>query len=412
MVEQVQKKLSENDRRVLLLIYEHRCLREDLIHKYVYAEENIKRGFAIKRLERLIEAKLIECIDYDEEFPALFLTNSGIRIVRELFPREIASLTKKENQKLTAADLRIVPVNINHQMHLNRFALEMRKALRDVPHKYYDEKYMPVTSQYMMADGMIELDDRILLLETDMGTERAARFAQKWDSYRSFLQDKGEHYRNKKIEMYFILEGMKRPAQRILTVTQSLMSYLSVYVGIDFEVFINTPEELKEVILNNLNRKQMESTECLREQGFLVSHSEFLKTIDLPNAAYIRKLTEQRKIQIVNGKPQEYIVEDWNDGRISVLKNLMYFQQISAKIKTYAKRKIPYVVIVPSEKNLNKLLRTMNILQPEDLYFTTKNRLQGNSWAAALFRFDQLGNLSHYKDADLKEQIHERRFAI
>ena len=410
MEAQILAKLSDFDKRALLSIYEHRCLNEDMLYKYVYLEKDVHRSYTTRRVNRLEELNLIEQIDYNNEFPALFLTNTGIRVVRMAYPREIAALTKTEGKLLTASDLRIGSVNINHQMHLNQFALETCSMMQGVPHKYFDEKYMPVASQYMMADGMIELENRVLFLETDMGTERSGRLAQKWESYRSFLKDKGAYYQNKRIEVYFILEGLKNPIQRILTVSKSVLSYLADYIGKDFEIYINTPDFLRQVILNSMQKSEISCARNLRETGFLVSHSNFLDEINLPNAIYIRKINEQRKIQIVEGKAQEYIVEEWSDTRMSVLNTLLSFQKKQARIKEYAKRKISYIIVVPSEKEIVRILKALDMIQPDDLLFTTQNRLEGNEWAAALFRFDQLGNLYHFKDAGLKELIHERRY--
>lgn len=103
------------------------------------------------------------------------------------------------------------PANINQQIHLNKFGLEFEEYAREnIEYEYFDEKFMPPASDFMMQDGMISLPDRLLFLEMDMGTEAAKRLSPKWNSYRIFLNSPKAYYQNKSITMFFILDGMLR----------------------------------------------------------------------------------------------------------------------------------------------------------------------------------------------------------
>ena len=203
-----------------------------------------------------------------------------------LFGDRLKKLYKPGSQNTalpTCFDLKMHPANINHQMHLNQFGLEFEDYARgDAAYTYYDEKFMPPASDFIMPDGMIVLPERILFLEMDMGTERVKRLAQKWNSYRMFLNSPKAFYEKKPITMFFLLAGVKRLSYRQKSVMRSLMTYLNGRVNGEFEAYIETPEMCHEILQTRYLSAGTEMAgaeksvlDCLRAKyGFTLTHKE------------------------------------------------------------------------------------------------------------------------------------------
>lgn len=265
---------------------------------------------------------------------------------------------------------------------------------------------MPPASESLMPDAVIELQDCFLFLEMDMGTEFTNRLEQKWNSYRSFLNYPSDFYRKKPVIVLFILEGIKRPEARSNIITAGLFRHIGDRINGNFEVYVNVPEALHEVIktrLFHLESKQNAPiySDLRKNHSFLLSRfQEFV---------YIRKLNAEGKVLAIGGKLQEFLFDIWLDGRLSMLQNILYFNRISAKIRSSAGRALAYVVVVPSEKWIHNILKSVKLIQPPNIYFTTPTRLSGERWPEALFVIDQLNNLLHYKDDSLQETVYERR---
>lgn len=421
--EQIIKRLSDEDREGMLSIYQHRCLDERLLYQYFYSKADIKQAYTNTHIKDLISYRLLEELDYGQSFPALFLTTKGVETVKFLYGDGLKRLYKYGDESISlpmASDLKMNRKNVNHQMHLNHFVLEFESYAKGKTFfRYYDEKFMPPASDFMMPDGMLELSGCFLFLEMDMGTESSGRLAQKWNSYRSFLNSPGFFYQEKPIVMLFILDGVSNPDVRKKNVAASLFGYIADRVNGQFEVYIDAPAALHEIIQTHLIALEPESscseTEVYKDirqtQGFLLSKPAFLTQVDAPFEFYIRKLNDQKKILTINGRPQEFLLDIWLDGRLSVLRNLVFFNRLSRQIVSMTKRPLSYLVVVPSEKWALTVLRIINSPQPQGVYFTTPTRLSACNWEGALFYIDQLGNLMHFTDASLKDMVHERRMA-
>lgn len=421
--EQIIRRLTDEDKKVLLSIYVHRCLDESLLYKHFYSVVDVRRAYAAHQIQEMIGYRLLNEIDYGREFPALFLTTAGVETVKYLFYDKISSLYKAKGEMAhlpNASDLSITTRNINHQMHLNGFALDFEAyAAGKVYYTYYDEKFMPPASEFMMPDGMIELPNCYLFLEMDMGTENTQRLAQKWSSYRSFLNSPGFFYQEKPIVVLFIIEGMKNINVRRDNIVASLLSHIADRINGQFEVYIDGAEVLHEILKSQLLAWDTEwSAEMsavyrnLRHNhGFAISTPGFLSQLDAPFGTYIRKLNEQKKILVINGRPQEFLFDVWLDGRLSILRTILHFGRLSGQVKSIASRLIPYLVVLPSEKWASTALQVMGCPQPSSVFFTTPARIAACNWAEALFSLDQLGNLVHYADASLVKPVHERRLA-
>ena len=415
------QKLSPEDKLSLLSIYQHRCLDEALLRQYIYTHEGTQGCSVAEQIDLLAEYRLLEKVDYNQQYPALFLTTLGVETVKTIFSDELEGLYRFENGKKAlplSSALKMHPKIINHQMHLNSFAMELESyAKRKGFFRYFDEKFMPPASNFLMPDGMAELQDCYIFLEMDMGTEAGGRLAQKWNSYRTFLNAPKGFYQRKPVVMLFILDGVKNVNLRKRNIASGLLTHIADRINGRFEVYIGGVESLHKIVKANLLECQNGLSEqinpvCADIQNthkFLISNPSFLKQLDNPYAFYIRNLNKDGRISVIDGRPQEFLLDIWLDGRLSVLRNFLYYQRSLMQVEKSVGRKIPYLIVVPSIKDACFIIKTTGIYQVPEIFFTTPDRLSTKSWPEALFCIDQLGNLEHFKDKSLYATVHERR---
>ncbi|MDE7246239.1 MAG: replication-relaxation family protein [Oscillospiraceae bacterium] len=293
--------MTPADKAALLAVYQHRCLSKDLLSKYLYGPAGLPGEIACHKIDAMLLDGLLEPVRYGEgeKLEAFFLTTLGVKTVESIYGNELFQMYKrgKANVRLPGyASLIMTPTNINHQMHLNQFGLEFESYTKGLsPYRYYDEKFMPPASDFMMPDGMIELPDRLLFLEMDMGTESSGRLAQKWNSYRMFLNDPKGFYQGRPVTMLFLIEGVKNPRLRQQNTMRVLMRHLGNRVRDGFEAYFDTPENCHRIIQTKflsadtpMKAERERILKMLQDiHGFIVSRPSFLKQIDLADGFYI-----------------------------------------------------------------------------------------------------------------------------
>lgn len=406
--------LSEQDIVVLESVYAHRCLDERLAHQYIYASTAKRQGFSHDRLMELVRLRLLEPVAYGKEHPALFLSTLGIEALRHL--SESKGQAPVGGDLKTAYELKMKPQSINHQMSLNAFAMEFEHRIKGkARYQYLDAKFMPHCSDTMAPDGMLVLSDRLILLEQDMGSERASHLSLKWNNYRSFLSNPGEFYRDKQITMLFILDGVRVVTKRRATVCSTLYKMLLDRIDGRFEVFADTPQALQEVLTQMLNthicpEEKTRAMGALRAlHGLSVSEAAFSPYLNMAYDGYVRKLNPQRKVAVQNGRAQEFLLDFWMDGRLSVLHKIAYHSRYSLQFSSKMRRGIAYLVIVPDEKWLGGVIRQNAIRSAKDVFFTTVERLEKKALPEALFQIDEAGCLYHFDSFSLGVPVFERR---
>lgn len=412
--------LSEEDIAFLFSIYRHRCLDEDIAYRYFYSSVNVRRSYTTQRIASLLSFKLLEEVDYEKEYPALFLTTLGVLYVRALSEKagRDAALCKGKYDWVTAKELKMGRSSLNHQMHLNNFALNFEKyAKENVEYTYYDGKFMPPASNFMMPDAMVDLPDCYLFLEMDMNTETSQSLLKKWESYRTFLNDPSEFYCQKQIIMLFIMENVSRVDYRRKTITNSIVTYIIDRINGQFDCYVGTPNELHNIIKSQIlgwdtPEKAVEDAACRalnNNFGFSVSSPTFLKGLDATFDLYIRRLSPDRKIEVINKRPQEFLVTLWLDNRASVVRTILNYRKLSSQITQITKRPIALLLIVPSENWVHRQLKQLGVSQPNNVFFTTPARLSSCNWEEAVFTIDIIGNLAHFTDKSLTDYVHERK---
>ena len=408
--------IKDEDKEFMLMLYLHRCLNLKLAAAYVYQNHRDPELYTEKRILYLLRLGLIL-----EREGAFFLSTTGVNHVKRWYEDKLLDSYKpgKENKVLPkSGDLRICSRNINHQLHLNKFALELKSYTPpQIPYAYFDEKFMPPAGNFIMPDGMYEVGRDILFLEMDMGTESAKRLAQKWDSYRMFLNDPKAYYADKKISMFFIIEGMTQPQVRARNVITHMFKFLGDRFANNFECYVNAPEQCHEIIKGNFFKMDTplrnDAANCIelmtKQYGFTISKPGFFSELHGSFGAYARKHAGQNKIQIIDGHPQEFIFDIWLNGRLSILRNIFFWEKFSAEITKRVGREMRYLIIVPSEAWILFLIKCMKINMPDGICFSTFDRLKCGYLPKAFFTIDRLLNIVHFSDHSYSHTIHEKR---
>lgn len=415
--------MSSVDKMVLQSIYQHRCLNEDLLYQFFYRKMDASRTFAARKIRWMLQKGLIEPVEYGEDFPALFLTTLGIETYRYLFniPKEIMDLDtgKMKNALRLAGSLKMKPNNLRHQMALNQFELAFEEqAAGEIAFTYQDEKFLDLYT-VIRPDGLIQFNQVDLFLEMDMSTEKSDALLSKWNHYREFLKSREYRYKDRKTIVLFILNSVQMAEQRRQTVLSTLQIGLLDALDSCFEIYVDTPEKLLDLIFNRLAPNSVRFSQSIAaltkdiadRHGFICSSSAFMDEIAPYTEffAYIRKLNFNRRILVQDGRPQEFLLDVFWDRPLSVLKKIVYYNHMSAAMLKHLSRKIPYLVVLPEENSFYTELKLMRGMDYSDIYFTTSERLRQMDFPEALVQYDAMGNLFHFTDYGLQQRVFERK---
>lgn len=414
--------MTDEDKLVLQAVYNHRCLNEDLMYEFFYKKKNISRGYAARRVRWLRQHDLLRPVEYGEDFPALFLTTFGIETYRYIYdiPKEIydAESGKSKRTLRLSKELLMRPNNLRHQMALNRFALTFDdRAGERFEYTYQDEKFVNLYTT-IRPDGLISMMNTDIFLEMDMASERKDALLSKWNHYRAFLKSKEYREKNKKMVMVFIINNVKDAERRRNLVLSTMQLGLLDLLDDCFEVYVDTPERLMDIVFNKVTPGSIGGalglqslTNCLMSQHrFISSSGEFLKKMfpETEFYSYIRKLNEKKKILTQDGRPQEFLLDAFWDRPMSVLNKLLYYNRVGAVMTRELKRRVPYLVVAADERELYNDLKVVQAIDCSNIYFTTLERLQKSSFPEALFQFNSLGSIFHFEDFALEKRIYER----
>lgn len=415
--------MGSMDKMVLQSIYQHRCLNEDLLYQFFYRKMDASRTFAARKIRWMLQKGLIEPVEYGEDFPALFLTTLGIETYRYLFniPKEIMDLDtgKMKNALRLAGSLKMKPNNLRHQMALNQFELAFEeRAAGEIAFTYQDEKFLDLYT-VIRPDGLIQFNQVDLFLEMDMSTEKSDALLSKWNHYREFLKSREYRYKDRKTIVLFILNAVQMAEQRRQTVLSTLQTGLLDALDSCFEIYVDTPENLLDLIFNRLAPNSVNFSKSIAaltkdiadRHGFTCSSSSFMDEIAPYTEffAYIRKLNFNRRILVQDGRPQEFLLDVFWDRPLSVLKKIVYYNHMSAAMLKHLSRKIPYLVVLPEENSFYTELKLMRGMDYSDIYFTTSERLRQMDFPEALVQYDAMGNLFHFTDYGLQQRVFERK---
>lgn len=403
--------LDELDFRALIDMYHKRCLNEELLDAFVFFEQDEFEMTTIERIERLISHNLITPVEYKGKQVTYFLTNDGVSLAKYQLVHD--SRYKTSEIQKHASDLQMSPVIIAHQTALNRFSYNITKWARDnnLAHTYQDQIFAPNLSKSMMTDGLFFLEDEILLLETDTGTENIKDLRVKWTNYSTFLNNPADAYKDKNLKVLFILENVENGQCRRISVFSAIHGMLCSKLGHNFEIYAGTPEELFWMLNKEYVALEKSVVSVLKKnQGFEVQDANFASQqgeLEFDSYIYLDGGTEG--VLNADGRLQEYLVDFWLDFRASILNKIQYYGTVTRKMNQTLGRTMGYVVVVPNERFIAQLIKKANLDIAENVFFTTEGRLKRNPWHKALFQVNLSQHIYNFENSSLLTPVYQKR---
>ena len=427
------EKLSSVEIQSLYSIYLHRCLT----YKQIFKLHFLKTFESVKDFENIILSKwiqlgLVKKIYFKHNNYVLFLTTRGVDILKIEydFPSNLLDNNKQVIQRgyFRANELEMHPRLINHQVHLNQFVLDFKRYcnVTDKQYstnlynklKYSDEKHI---SSYagIRPDGLLSLMDIDFFVEMDMSTESKKQLEEKWENYRRYLSSisfQSTRAENK-IIVLFVIENSKDLEKRKnlvkLTASQILLDkFDSQY----FDLYVGSSKELLNIIFNDI----LPSFECrslnqnnllsvFAKEDFLVSHGYNIKQRfeNIEYDYYIRKTNKDGTLKIENGRPIEFLVDDYRIGPMSVLNRIEYHMKNNALFKVSYKRDIPLLIICNSIYDIFNDLELLDFSFDTNslIYFVIMDEIMDKTIDKCIFQIDNLGNVYKFKDYSLKTKL-------
>lgn len=421
---QIYKKLSENDMELLYHLYLYRCLTFEQAKTFIYHSNENPQTFYHNEITPLLEADVVEELEYKPNEYVLFLTTNGVDIVRENreIPLEIFNSDTKIVKRgyYRAGELKLKPRLVNHQVHLNQFVLEFQQKAKElgIKWKYFDEKY---ASQYftIRPDGLIQIFDTDFFLEMDMGTESKKQLFDKWDNYRDFVRSGEFTNRERNIVVLFITENVKNKEARKELVHYTVAEKLLDLLEDSFDMVVGSKDELLSIMLDiivpnihGVDEKKEKRKQTLSEKhDFKVDDAQPLRKAlnDMDYEFYIRKTApNSNHIATEYGRLQEYVLDDYSYEPLAVLNRIQYHKKSASIFHMKFKRKIPYIVISENIEHLWRDLNLANVPFEDDVFFTTLERLETLPFHQALFQFDSEGNPQGFLNSGLEERLVEQ----
>ncbi len=428
------RQLTQEDRKLLVTIYEHRCVNTDLAWRYCYRQAGYPPSQVRDRLLKLSRPlDLLRPVPYEDRTAARkfrsgpdtawFLTRRGmgvLRLITGMNPR--GSRGERQEGTCTArrpSELLIGGWGIPHQMGLNRFVLAFKAGAGGRSYVYYDRLYMPPCCESMKPDGILVYGDTVILLEQDMGTERGVNLEAKWLNYRTFLQHPTPFYQGRKLVLLFLLDRVSRIDQRRSTLWNHLNSTLLDRINGSFEAYADRPATILQLLLHRLIPEPgspvtwpalLEEKAMLdlleQRHGFTLQQPQVRDLLDVEYRALLQRPAGEG--------PSEFFFDCWLDGELSVLHKICNHNRLSAALalSPRAGRHIPYLVAVRDPEWIVNVV-TRAALTDGDLArisFVTPERLRTLPLHEAIFQVDSGRGVYHFRDDTLRERVPERRF--
>lgn len=417
--------LSQNDLEVLHKIYRLRCLTISQIYNNFYKEEYVGiEQFRDQKLSFLIENNLVEEVLFGQNGSAIFLTTNGIRLVveefkipKEIIDRETSSIKKGYHQ---ASELKMLPKNIPHQVHLNQFVMDFKTVFEHkkfpTTWEYFDEKYV---SQYtrIRPDGLIRIMDTDLFLEMDMSTESKTQLEDKWKRYKVFLNSVEHRNNDHKVIVLFIVDNTTQIENRKNIIKMTAHNIVLDDIDDKFEIIVGTKTELLTAIFSEIipdifqtNYKKGLLMQTLSKNSDFTVASAALLASKMNNADYgyfIRKLDESNNVQIEDGKLQAFLIENVNRDSLSFVAKVAYLDRNLASFHYYYKWCPPYVIVCDDLKKIYDELKFYKLETVPNVYLTTIQRLATKPFHEAICQIGHNYSIYHFADKGLQQRVYE-----
>lgn len=386
---------------ILSYLYQLRTLTAKQIYQMVFQKENTSMEWCQRQLNNLVKQGYLEKVGYYVDESYYFLKKKATDYLKENGLIEL-NQTLSYPQILPPYQIKIDKARVNHQLALNSFVAEVMEL--GVSFSYSDEKFNGSYFSVIRPDGLLIMNDTYYFLEMDMGTENAGRLRQKWDSYAKFARSKEYYTLGKKVVVLFILK-QQRMKQRVELLRELMTKYLSAIISPNFNLYIDNQDPLIERINPN---KDDELVSLFTKKNFLITPGIFpnREMGDIQFHYYIYRLNEKHILAKENDFFMEFLVDDYTCNNIYVYQKIKSLSKLLLQYENIRKRKFHYLVIVDSIMQAKHICMQIGYI-PDNLYFTTKQRLREYTFYSAIFQIH--GNmLYHFAQDNINIKILEQ----
>lgn len=414
----VGAELTAADIAALRSVYQHRCLNEELLQKYFYAD--MDPTFALYRLRWFYQNGLVDFTEYStnacaDPQAAVHLTNRGIRMLRAAGGGDAVAFSRNgvNPYDLTAGKLKMTDRLLNHQMHLNALSLEIEQRC-GLPQTFYKDCKFARNFTYAQPDGVFELPDHDfdLFLEMDMAHERVAALKKKWEHYRNYRASRDSYiHRPKRTIVLFATENIRRCVEfRRQKVIESLFKTIQDLLGDDVDCYIGPSSKMANVAEHLIpGRKPASGCGCGCEADMFQSVKMFFQEsgAQFTCPAILKELTHNTYIYM-HTPAYSFFVEDYTLQPMSALKKAATHQHVLSILRGKF-QPTPLLLIAPSEDAVVYDLKGADCFGLKNVFFTTLARLKSRPIQDALFVFDKLGARYHFRDTSWSDVIFEKK---
>lgn len=367
---------SDKKHNILSKIYNLRALSFNQIKTYIF--ENQSERYCQKIVNELVKDNLLEKNGHTLDNSYYYLTRKGMTYLKKNSIIMIGGgLWYDADNVKTPAQLKIS--TLDHQLELNSFILEFEKRYANEGIKYYSEFTMNLYfSDIIRPDSIIETDDTIYFLEMDMNTERKTRLMQKWESYRRYLISPLFKDFGKKVKVFFILGSkIQNTATRERNLRQFILDNLEDIINPYFNLYIDTQDGLFDYLEKEKNTPANIKT-SFQWKGFKCEKARFSEESisKYYYKDYIFKTDKDGSIVKESNSLMEFIVDDYTDKSLLVIKNIKAYPTFNTMFKKLRKREIKYLVIIDDIKEAVQMCELAGTYS-DNIYFICMNDLKG-----------------------------------
>lgn len=408
--------ITKQDINFLYFLYKMRCFSLQEISNFFYTNKN----FYKENLIPLLKNKLIIMQKNKNQY-VFMITQNGIDLLQNKLniPSEVFNIDKGKVEKtiLKQKDVAIKPEYISHQVALNDFVLNFRRKYGKI--EYFDERFLSGMIN-IRPDGMIRLPHIDLFLEQDMGSETSKQLSDKWNRYRRYLNN--EYTGDKKIIVLFIIDCIDGE-KRDLLVRRSIMQNFDQNLSDKFDIYVGDKNTILEACFNRIipgdKNRTADFNVLMKRHGFKIADGSKIKA-KLNGTVYRYYFSKLKDGKIIyynpnktrRGRFAEFFADNYDYCPMTILSKIQYHDKNSHNFDlAYSPRAnmrlIGYIVLTNDLHRLYRHLATCELLNVENVYYTTPERLMRMPLPRALVRFNNNGEIiscnDYYFDPVVKE---------
>ena len=405
--EKALAKLTDRDYEALLSIYNFRCLSFEQLYElhYKYKDETKQQvnseAYSKRKIKLFLSLELIsELMVLDKNVPLLYqLTMKGINLLRKQFcwPDNIYDEKGFKHQKgyLIESELNIKEKFATHQYNLNCFAIRLMDLFSETKYLYEDERHIN-SFVGIRPDGIFTIENTTYFLEMDMGTENQKQLQEKWDHYREFMNSNEYLFRERRIVILFIVDGIAKITQRINLIKDTVNKHFIDCFANDIELYINTSDKLMEFIESDYNELyDIEATivkNNLIDSFAIIDDKEKIKQYfsNVPFSFFAR--------QTINGQNFDYLLESFDNEPMSSIYKAAFFDKIVNSFRANNKTTLRMILICEDLDIAFNNYKSFGL----EILFTTFDRLASLPFNEAVVGFSKNGDVYNFKDKELK----------